>query len=205
MTSKTNIANTALRLIGAGRVTNVDTDNTPKSQIILDLYEDIKKELLRSHNWNFATKRQKLAQSSTVPEFEFDYAYPLPSDWVRTNSVSDNDAGHSTLIYRMEMVGTQRCIICSSDQLYLRYIYNVTDPNLFSSDFVRAFELLLGRDLALPIAASRTLRADLDAEYKKVLSQAKSTDSQGQFPELRPLGSWASSRHGRRSDDFLND
>jgi len=205
MPSKTEIANGALRLVGAGRVTNVDTDGTPKAQTVLDLYEDVRKELLRSHNWNFATKREKLAQSSTTPEFEFDYAYPIPSDWIRTKSVTDNDAGYSTILYRMEFVGSQRCIVCSADQVYLRYIFNAEDPNKYSADFVRAFELLLGRDLALPITASRTLRADLDAEYKRVISQAKSTDSQGQFPELRPRGSWANSRRGFRNDDFLND
>jgi len=205
MPSKTEIANGALRHIGGGRVTNVDTDNTPKSQVILDIYDALLKSMLRSHNWNFATKRQQLAQSSNTPEFEFDYAYPLPSDWLRTTSVTPNDAGYSTILYRMEKVGSQRCIVCSSSQLFLRYVFYETDANKYASDFAEALEFALARDLAIPIAGSRSLRSDMKDEYRTAISQAKSTDSQGQFPELRPRGSWAGSRHGYRNDDFLND
>jgi len=201
---ETDVVNKALRLIGASPITSL-TDGSTSANAADDIYTELRDELLRSHPWNFATKRQKLAQSSTDPTFEFDHAYPLPSDWLRTISVHDNDAGHGTILFRMEIIGTQRAIITSSDEVYLRYVYGVTDPNIMTSDFRAAFESALARDLAIPLASSRTLRDDMGRQHARDMAKARSNDAMGAHPELRPRGSWAASRGGRRRNDFLSD
>jgi len=205
MASASDVANAALRLVGSKPVVNLETDATPKTEIINDLYPDLRDDLLRSHPWNFATKRAKLARSATAPAYEFDYAYPLPGDWLRTVSVHDNDGGYSTILYRMEVVNGQRCIIASADNIYIRYVYQVTDPNLMAADFRRALEVGLARDLAIPIASSNTLQDQLSKQFMKTIARARSADAMGAFPELRPRGSWANARGGFRSDTFLND
>lgn len=204
MPGETDLANVSLRLIGQTTITN-RTDGSDTANTIDDLFDEIRDDLLRSHPWNFATKRQKLAQSSTTPAFEFDFAYPLPADWIRTISVHSNDAGHGTLLYRMEYIGTQRAIVASADEIFLRYVYQVTDPNLMAPDFRRAFEVALARDLAVPIASSNTLQEQLSAQFIRKIAQARSSDAIGAFPELRPRGSWANARGGFRKDDFLSD
>lgn len=204
MASDTDIANHALRLLGQGTIVSL-TDGSETANKVDDIYEDTRDNLLRSHPWNFATKRVQLARSSTTPAFEFDYAYVLPSDWIRTISVHDNDAGHGTVLYRGEYVGSQRVLVSSSDAIYLRYVYQVTDPNLMTVDFRMAFVLTLARDLSISITTSNSLQESLDRQAQRALSKAKSTDSLGSFPEFRPRGSWASSRGGFRRDDFLAD
>lgn len=206
MSSETIMINHALHKIGGDRITS-RTDGSKNANIANDIYDELRDSLLRSHPWNFATKRQQLAQSATAPSFEFDYAYPLPADWMRTISVHDNDAGYGTLLYREELVASQRCIVASSDSIYLRYVYQVTDANLMAADFRTALVSALARDMSVPVAASNTLHDTYANQHLLDISKAKNTDAQGGFPEMRPRGSWASSRGGFRTgrDDFLND
>ena len=78
MADDTAITNYALRLLKAQRITSL-TDGSNNANAANDVFTQVRDELIRAHNWNFATKRQKLAQSSTTPTFEFDNAYPLPA------------------------------------------------------------------------------------------------------------------------------
>ena len=204
MPGETDLANISLRHVGQTPITS-RTDGSVTANIVDDLFDEVRDDLLRSHPWNFATKRVKSAKSSTAPTFEFDNAFPLPADWLRTISVHSNDAGHGTILYRIEEVNGQTSIVTSSDDVYLRYVYQVTDPNLMSADFRRAFTLALGRDLAIPITSSNTLQDQLNKQFTKSMARARSADAIGASPELRPRGSWASARGGFRNDDFLSD
>lgn len=204
MPGETDVINVSLGLIGATAIVSL-TDGSESANRAGKIYTEVRDSLLRSHPWNFATKRQKLAQSSTDPVFEFDRAYPLPSDWLRTVSISDNDAGWSTVLFRMEQIAGQNAIICSREEIWLRYVHRVTDPNLMTADFRTALEFLIARDLAIPLTSSRSLRDDMSVEFKAAKAAARSSDAMGSFPELRPRGSWASARGGRRRNNFLND
>lgn len=204
MPGETDVVNVALRKIGAKAITSIG-DGSDNGNIVDDIYTEVRDDLLASNPWNFATKRVKMAQISSTPVFEFDFVYALPFDWIRTMSVHDNDAGHGTVLARSEFLGTQRVLVSSSNQLYLRYVYRVTDPNLMSSNFRKAFEDELAKVLCIPITESNTLFEQLDKQAKRSLNKARSTDAMGSFPEFRPRGSWAASRGGRFRDNFLND
>jgi len=204
MASETSVANMGLRFIGQTAIVS-RTDGSDNANIVNDIFDDVRDDLLRSHPWNFATKRIKLAQSSTLPVFEFDFAYPLPADWISTMSVHSNDAGHSTVLHRMELIGTQRAIVSSADQIYLRYVAQITDPNLWAADFRRCVSLAIGRDLAVAIASSNTLQDQLNKQLSKTMARARSADAIGASPELRQRGSWANARNGFRNDSFLSD
>ena len=204
MSSETDVVNVALRLIGAKTIVSL-TDGSDNASVVEDIYTETRDDLLSSHPWNFAIKRVQLARISTAPAFEFDYAYALPSDWLRTVSVHDNDAGHGTVLYRSEQVVGQKALVSSSDSVYLRYVSMVTDTNLMPPDFRRALALSLARDLSIPLTSSNTMYEQFTRESVRALTRARSSDGMGSFPELRPRGSWASSRAGFKRDDFLSD
>lgn len=195
MSSDTDITNVALRLLKANRITSL-TDGSNNANAANDVFTEVRDDLLRAHNWNFATKRQKLAQSATAPTFEFDNAYPLPADWMRTVSVYDNDAGAGTLLYREEEVDDQGSIVTSADELWIRYIYRVTDANRMTADFRAAFSYALA--LAMPgINNLSTSREDLlERSASRKLRKAKHNDAMGSAPEQRPAGSWVTVRGG---------
>ena len=195
MPAETDIVNVALRKIGGTAITALD-DGSTNANIAQDLYDEIRDSLLRSHPWNFATKRASLAKLTTAPTFEFDNAFAMPADWLRTVSVHDNDAGLGALWHRAEVVADTRVILANAEQVYMRYVYQVTDPNLMTADFRMTLEAALARDLALPVASSNTLYQAFDDQLRIVLSKAKSVDAQGSSPEARPRGSWADSRGG---------
>lgn len=200
MPSETDIVNVALRLVGAQPITSLD-DGSEGANAAIDIYEELRDDLLTSHEWNFATRRVKLAQSSTEPAYEFDHAYALPSDWLRTISVSDNDSGYGRVDYREEEIDNQGVIVTSADDVYLAYVYRVTDPNRMSTDFRRALQLALARDLAIPLAESLSMSEKYERSAARALGRARSKDAMGSFPESRPRGSWVNAR-GRQWPRF---
>ena len=204
MPGETDLVNVALVRIGATVITSL-TDGSTSANAANNIYEHIRDDLLSSHPWNFATKRVKLARLSTDPVFEFDFAYALPSDWLRTISVHNNDAGHGTVLYRMEMTDNQKAVVASSDNIWLRYVSRVTDPNFMTADFRNALAMVLSRDLSIPLVSSNTMYEQMSKMTDRAIARARSTDALGSFPELRPRGSWAASRGGRHNDDFLSD
>lgn len=204
MPGVTDVINIALRRIGATPITSL-TDGSDSANAADDIYTEVRDDLLRSNPWNFATKRVKLAQSSVAPVFEFDFAYPLPSDWLRTVSIHDNDASHGTILFRMEDNNGQNSIITSSSEIWMRYIYRETNPDKWSTDFRTAVEYSIAQALSIVLTSSNTLEETMSKHATRTLARARSSDGMGSFPELRPRGSWASSRGGRRRNDFLSD
>ena len=196
MVAPADVVNVALRLIGGGRITSL-TQDLPQAATANDIYSNLLDDLLRSHPWNFATKRVQLSQFATDPAFGFDNAFVLPSDWLRTVSVHPSDSTYHNMTYREELVGTTKVIVTSATDCYLRYVARITDVNLWSADFRRAMSTALARDLAVPVAGSRSLRDDYSKEARRDLNRAKSSDAMGSSPERMPYGSWIT-RRGRR-------
>lgn len=193
MPSNIDVINVALRRVGTARINSL-TDDSPEAAQAGDLYDNVVDQLLRQHAWNFATKREKLARVSEVPSFEFDYAYAVPADWIRTVSVHPDDRGVGHLQYREEWQDNQRVILASCEDLYLRYIARITDPNLWPADFRDAVSFIMARDMAISIASSNTLLNNLDALARRKVAAARSADAMGSSPERRPRGSWVTRR-----------
>ena len=195
MASDTGITNQALRILKANRITSL-TDGSNNANAANDVFEEIREDLLRAHNWNFATRRQKLAKKTNTPVSEFDNAYALPSDWLRTVSVHNNDASAGTVLWREEEQDDVGVILSSADELWMRYVYRLTDANRMAADFRAAFAHALA--LAIPgvsnLSAAREV--ELKKEAKRRLNRAKHSDATGSVPERRPLGSWVTSRGG---------
>ena len=192
-TSDVDIANVALRLLKAQRISSL-TDGTKNANVVNDIFTEIRESLLGDHNWGFATKRVKLARSSTTPVFDFDYGYVLPSDWLRTVSVHDNDAGTGTIEYQEEELEDQGVLMASVEDVYLVYIYKVTDPNRMSAACRKAFAYELAVSMPGINNISATREAELRREARKALRKAKSKDGMGSTQPRRPQGTWRNSR-----------
>lgn len=189
MASEVGICNSALVKIGASRIVALD-EGSKNANVCSELYSKLRDDLLRSHVWNFATVRLKLARLASTPVFGFAYEYQLPVDWLRTLSVHDNDRGQGFVEYRIE----GRRLRSSAENLYLRYIRIVTDANEMPSDFREALALMLSRDITIPIAQSNALREIMSAAFRDALGRAKSADALEDFPEALPEGSWVTVR-----------
>ncbi len=191
MTTDTEIKNRALRLLKAQRITAPGSKN---SNVLDDVFDEVRDELLRGHTWRFASKLEKLARSSTTPAFEFTYGYVLPSDWMRTVAVHDNDAGTGRVKFREGELAEVGVLFSSVEDLYLEYVYRVTDPNRMPPDFRTAFAFELAVNCPGISNASAAALDGLRVEASKKRTRAKSADALGSPGRPRPRGSWADSR-----------
>ncbi len=80
--------------------------------------------------------------------------------------------------------------------LYLRYIFDLEDPNKMSSKFRKAFSATLAQNMAIALTNSNTVEDQMEQRAEKLLSKAKSSDGIQSSPERRPVGSWLTSRGG---------
>jgi hypothetical protein len=174
----TDIANMALDLLSAGNVSNIEIPTTPTESLAARWYDHSRRNLLRSHPWNFATKTIVLAASSEQPPFG-GKAFPLPTDFVRLLYISGiNDTPIDTTRFRMGNVGGKRCIIMHNTEdassVNLVYIYDIKDVSRFDDLFI---ELLI-HDLALSMAYKTTEsngnvdRINSLKEVRRTLAQA---------------------------------
>ena len=194
MTSTVDIANSALRKIGAGIITSF-SQVTPSANFINDRYDECRLELLRGHNWNFAKKRALLGRLSDEPAFEFNYFYQPPDDWVRTVRVHDNDTGKGHIAYQEE--GNR--IAANSEDVYLLYIADVIDPNLMTPDFREALAFRIAMDGAVSLAASNALFDRMAGSFDNAILKASSTNAFGDRAQPLPRGSWVTSRSRSQS------
>lgn len=195
MTTKQGLVDGVVTLLGDPKYTL--GDGSPNDVRIAAIYDEVLADLLRSHPWNFATKRVELSQNATAPVFEYEYAYDLPDDFLRLISVHPSADATRAISYKEELGGASsdtRVLISASNELWLRYVYSLTDTALMPPDFIRAFQYALARDLAIPVAESNTMQDNFAKLSERWLAKARSADGMGATPERRPRGSWAEVR-----------
>ncbi len=201
MASSTGIVNVALRRLGVARLTSLDTDTTKNAVAARDLYDYLRRDLLKSHTWNFALTRAKLARLSATPVFDYQYAYALPDDFLRLVSVHPATTDESTVEYRLETIevsgSKRRALMCFAEDVYVRHIFDLEDVNQMPPDFHNLLAFVLTRDLAGALNKSPISYIELtDQAYRRKLAAAKAADGVEDFPERRHQGSWVHARRG---------
>ncbi len=193
MPGETEIANRALLLLSAKMIAN-RTDGTKNGNVVNAVFDLIRDELLRGHTWHFARKQAQLAEIATAPTFEFDDAYQLPDDWMRTVSVHDNDAGAGHLNFREAEIAGVGALMVNSESVFIEYVYAVTDINRMAADFHAAFSYALAVNMPGISNLSTNKWDNLETMSIQRLSKAKSADSLGSPAAQRPVGSWVEGR-----------
>lgn len=169
MASDTDIANRALQLLGEKRITSL-TQDYPTARDINASYTLIRDAELRRHPWGFATTRATLAASATAPAFEYSYAFPVPSDFLRLHPSHTDESDWA--IERVSGVGT--CILTNDgDTLKVRYIARVSDAGVFDPLFVETFAARIAFELCEKITNSSQKKREAWEAYTMALADAK--------------------------------
>lgn len=185
MSSDADICNVALENVDRKRITSL-TQGTPSANACNAIFEQTRDDLMRNHDWNFARARAKLAQQTAAPEYEFDYAYSLPSDWLATRAVHDNESGIGAVQYKIEGL----TILSNATDIYLTYTKKVTDGALMSPDF----RTWLAYRLAMQLAKNSSIRDDMTVQAEKYQRRAKSTDAVEDDGAGLEAGAWCTAR-----------
>lgn len=169
MASDISICTNALLMIGDKPIASF-SESTPSAIRCSNLYPSVKAKVLRSHPWNCAIKRVVLSPLAETPEFDWGYKFTKPSDWLKTLQVGLKDCPDE---YEPE----GNSILANVAALRLRYIAD-QDERLFDSMLVSAMEMSMAVVLAYATTASTSLRAELVAELKDLMKEARAVDGQ---------------------------
>lgn len=201
MSTPTDIVNQALRRIYKAEINSLETDTTKEARVGRRVYDATRKLLLAKAKWWFAERRAQLTASATTPVFGYDYAYPVPSDYIRLVSVHPTDDDNSTTPYRLgNQSGDDRVILTDSTTCYIRYIFDLEDVAVMSQPFQDALAAWVAWRLsgALPVNLAKEDRLDQEAE--RALMTAKGIEGAEDWPTRMAEGTWTQGREDEDDD-----
>lgn len=189
MTSETSICNMALARLGHDQITSLDDDSTAGRACKL-FYAPTRDALLREHQWNFAIKRQALAQESTAPAFEYSYQYPLPADCLRVIRLDEEIYSSGDPDYRVE----QGKIVTDEGTVKIEYVAQITDAEQFEPLFVDCLAQRLAAELAMRLTDNAQAAQAAWQAYDQKVSMARTFDAREGRPRAIEADAWTLAR-----------
>lgn len=175
MSSKVQICNSALSLLGVDEpILSLDDDKKVARMCKIN-FELVRDELLEDHYWNFAIRRKQLAKLSESPLFDFRNAFQIPSDVIRIRKIN----GRPNIKYKVE--GNK--LLTNESQVQIQYISRETDVSLYSPAFKEALAFSLASKLAYSIVQSSTHMERLQRAALDKIRNARSLDGQVDMPD----------------------
>jgi hypothetical protein len=174
--SSLDICNSALHKLGATRISSLS--GSEKAAIILnDRYDTLRKEVLRSHPWNFAIAYVSLAPTVNTPVWDkWKNEFVIPSDVLRVLETDVDDYNTDWEIgYNAD---GNKVIFTNTNTLKIKYIKDVTNTTRFAPDFEEALAFRIAADIAYAIVQSTTVQQNMFQLYEKSVALARSFDSQ---------------------------
>jgi len=171
MTSKTDICNRALIKLGKATIRDIDTDESPQGTLCKAVYVSMLDEVLRLAEWNFAVNRQALNKdASGSPLYEWAYRFILPTipPVIKIISVVNN------VPFKIE----GNYLVSNSDNVKLKYIGRITDPNLYDSLFINVLMLRLAYEISFSLTSQTSLGDNIYKQYLLALEEARNQNSQ---------------------------
>lgn len=186
MSSEVQICNIALSNIRAGSINSLN-EGSLQAQVCKLKYDILRDRCLREIPWQFNHKIEPLAPVTTEL-FNWGSAYSYPNDCLKIRRLISSTEGVSVdrrqIPYEVFNVDDRRVIGSNQSNLLVEFAAKVTDPNLFSDDFMMALAHLLSSELAVPIVGAelgRALRNDSLQLYQQYLKSAIATDQNDQY------------------------
>ena len=194
VSTEVEIVNMALTRLGHDEITAIGEANKA-GRLCARWYVPVRDALLRSHPWNWAIKRVELASSvSDTPDHEYDYGFPLPSDFLKLIRTSAESEGLDD-DYRIEH-GSSGSILVSHDDsdVAIEYIARITDVARYDPLFVQCLALNLAAAMCMALADNASLLQMLKEELKEITPAARTTDAQEGTPRQMMTDTWVLAR-----------
>lgn len=168
-TSKAQIFNLALTLLGQMPISDPDSETDKRAILLRQTYDMCRQSLLEEHLWNFACKRAVLAPDTDTPDFDYAYQFTLPSDCLRIAKLYNKPS-------RYKEEGKK--ILSDENSISLIYIADITDPTYFPAIFSKllAYELAINSEYGITLQS--TMQQSLIVQKTNLLVKAKMVDAQ---------------------------
>jgi len=123
--------------------------------------------------------------ASIDPEYDYTYAFRLPTDTLRVLETEDD--------YEYKIKGGY--LYTDESTAKIKYIAQITDTDTFDPAFVTALVAALASTLALAITNNRNIASDMKTEAKEKKVEALAIDAQGGgTPEEPACDEWTNAR-----------
>lgn len=169
--TKTEIANIALRRARESRISgDIDSSTNFNAELIRDIWSQVAKLVLQATQPSFAQKQATLTQLTATPEFEWDYAYQLPTDYVDVVRFNGLNAGEVQDAYD---ILSNRQLVTDEETVSLTYIFNEEGCGNWTPDFIEAFSLKMAFEIVNENRGSQDLIQNLMTLYGQAVSQSR--------------------------------
>lgn len=168
--SITEICNQALILVDGETISvpSSDPSASKEANLAYAFKDQVRKEILSLHTWNFAIVQQELQLNSEAPKFEFDLSYALPEDCLRVIRIDGDYCGWKV---------KGRDLHTSMSPCIAEYISDIQDPNFFPPHFVKVYKLALAKQFSFGLGRGSTKEEMLQRELSLALVEAKQADA----------------------------
>ncbi len=186
--TETEIMNSALRKLGAERITS-GSDNNNRARLVSAAYPNVRDNLLRAHPWRFCTSYQELAVVSPLPDdvFDYDYVFQLPSNCLRV--VSTNLCKTDP----WEEIEGQR-IACNISELTVKFIKKITDVTKYDTNFAEVLAYGVAAEIAFALTQSASMTELITKKFEKELATARSYNAQTASVKQVTADDWLNAR-----------
>ncbi len=174
MTSKIDICNLALGYLGQAPISSLEQENAPARWFKL-FYGPVRDEVLRTHNWSFATAQRPLLPVQTTLAGPGQWAYKYPADALFVRRVFAPQAAQKPLLFEERLDSAQgvRVLITQTPQARVLYTRRVHDETQYDASFVKCLALALACDMAPALTGDIALAARLEQKYALYVEEAR--------------------------------
>ena len=168
------ICNRALIAVGANTITSFN-DGSIEAKVCSIEYDQLRDSVTMAYEWSHARKRAgPLNPETEVPKGGYSFQYILPPDLLKLFYTGTNaNQDHQLQEFSLEG-GKLLCNVGSG--IFIRYIGVVTDTTKFVQLFTEALVARLAAEIAMPLAESRSLQADLMTIYNRKVEEGAAVD-----------------------------
>ena len=206
MSSDTEICNLALSHLGVGKeISDLETEDSQEAAGCRIFFSTARDEILRHIQRPFATTIEALALVENNPNNEWRYSYRYPSNAISIRRILSgyrNDTRQSRSAYRLGFDTSGRLIYSDEQTASIEYTYKITDPGLFSSDFVFALSYRLAMLLAPRLTGGDPfkLQERMEAQYRSHLERAAVNAFNEEQVDLQVESEFIRTREGYREN-----
>jgi hypothetical protein len=195
MASQIQICNVALTHCGEPSITSLNEDGKA-ARVLKRVYDVVLDQALTDYRWYFAIERAELAADPTAPLFGFTNRFTVPSDLLQLIGIGD-DQNESKRNYTASETIFKRegnYILADDAPLKIVYVKRVTDPGMYSPEFVKYLSYLLATTIFYDLTKGADRYTALVQGREQAAKQAKFKGAIQNTPEVIVASDWIDSR-----------
>lgn len=179
--SAIEICNIMLTWLSTKQIVTFDDENSTEANFCKFNYDLSRRAVLEIREWSFATKRIELNALANAPAFGYDYKFLRPDASLRIlgvyNPLDTGNTDPAIEKHKIENDDGTTVILANIETIHVKYIFDQTDPLLFSPAFDQALAAYMGYNGAVPLTQDKDQQARLFGIYKDLLEEATFADS----------------------------